>query len=40
VTRALEAADWVYLLHRGEIAFAGEPAELAGRDVFAEYVGG
>ncbi len=39
VTRALAVADWVYLLNRGEIAFAGEPAELAGRDVFAEYLG-
>lgn len=39
VSRALEVADWVYLLSRGEIVFAGEPAELADRDVFAEYVG-
>ena len=39
VTRALAAADWVYLLNRGEVAFAGEPAELEGRDIFAEYVG-
>ncbi|MBA3743279.1 ABC transporter ATP-binding protein [Sporichthya sp.] len=40
VTRALEAADYVYLLNRGEIAFAGEPPELDGADVFASYVGG
>ena len=39
VSRALEIADWVYLLSRGEVVFAGEPAELADRDVFAEYVG-
>jgi branched-chain amino acid transport system ATP-binding protein len=39
VTRALAVADWVYLLNKGEVAFAGEPAELADRDVFAEYVG-
>ena len=39
VSRALEVADWVYLLSRGEVVFAGEPAELADRDVFAEYVG-
>jgi len=39
VSRALEVADWVYLMSRGEIVFAGEPAELADRDVFAEYVG-
>jgi branched-chain amino acid transport system ATP-binding protein len=39
VTRALAAADYVYLLHRGEIAFAGEPSELEGEDVFTQYVG-
>jgi branched-chain amino acid transport system ATP-binding protein len=39
VTRALAAADFVYLLHRGEIAFAGEPSELEDQDVFSQYVG-
>jgi branched-chain amino acid transport system ATP-binding protein len=39
VTRALAVADWVYLLNRGEVVFAGEPAEMEGRDIFAEYVG-
>jgi branched-chain amino acid transport system ATP-binding protein len=39
VTRALAVADYVYLLNRGEIAFAGEPAELDDGDVFASYVG-
>jgi branched-chain amino acid transport system ATP-binding protein len=39
VTRALEAADYVYMLNRGEVAFAGEPGELEGRDVFAQYLG-
>jgi branched-chain amino acid transport system ATP-binding protein len=39
VTRALAAADYVYLLNRGEIAFAGEPSELDDADVFASYVG-
>ena len=39
VTRALAAADWVYLLSRGEIAFAGEPGELDSDAVFSEYVG-
>jgi branched-chain amino acid transport system ATP-binding protein len=39
VSRALEVADWAYLLSRGQVVFAGEPAELADRDVFAEYVG-
>ena len=39
VTRALAAADYVYLLNRGEIAFAGEPGELDDADVLASYVG-
>jgi branched-chain amino acid transport system ATP-binding protein len=39
VTRALEVADYVYLLNRGEVAFAGEPSELSGDAVFAQYVG-
>jgi branched-chain amino acid transport system ATP-binding protein len=39
VTRALEVADYVYMLNKGQLAFAGEPAELAGTDVFAAYVG-
>ena len=39
VTRALAVADYVYLLNRGRIAFAGEPAELDDADVFASYVG-
>lgn len=30
---ALRLAEVVYVLARGEIAFAGEPAELAGRDL-------
>jgi len=39
VTRALAVADYVYLLNRGEVAFAGEPSELQGEDVFTQYVG-
>jgi branched-chain amino acid transport system ATP-binding protein len=39
VTRALEVADYVYLLNKGEVAFVGQPSELDGDDVFAEYVG-
>jgi branched-chain amino acid transport system ATP-binding protein len=39
VTRALAAADYVYLLNRGQITFAGEPSELDDADVFANYVG-
>jgi branched-chain amino acid transport system ATP-binding protein len=39
VTRALELADVVYLLNKGEITFRGSPAELSSEDVFAEYLG-
>jgi branched-chain amino acid transport system ATP-binding protein len=39
VTRALEAADYVYLMSRGSVQFCGEPSELADIDVFATYVG-
>jgi branched-chain amino acid transport system ATP-binding protein len=39
VTRALAAADWVYLLNRGEVVFAGEPSEVDGDAVFTQYVG-
>jgi branched-chain amino acid transport system ATP-binding protein len=39
VARALEIANYVYLLNRGEITFAGEPKELEGTDVFMAYVG-
>jgi branched-chain amino acid transport system ATP-binding protein len=39
VTRALAAADFVYLLNRGQVAFVGQPSEIDGDDLFAEYVG-
>jgi branched-chain amino acid transport system ATP-binding protein len=39
VTRALELADYVFLLNRGEVVFSGEPAELDEQDLFADYVG-
>lgn len=39
VTRALGVADWVYLLNRGAVTFAGEPTELDGDAVFHQYVG-
>jgi len=39
VTRALGAADWVYLLGHGEVVFAGEPHELDSDAVFSAYVG-
>ena len=39
VPRALDVADYVYLLNRGQVSFAGDPGELADEDVFARYVG-
>jgi branched-chain amino acid transport system ATP-binding protein len=40
VTRALEAADFVFLMNRGQIAFAGETGEVDVDALAAEYVGG
>ena len=39
VTRALAISDFVYLLNKGTIAFAGEPGELDEEQVFKGYVG-
>lgn len=39
VAQALGLADYVYLLQRGQIVFAGEPGELDGDDLFKTYVG-
>jgi branched-chain amino acid transport system ATP-binding protein len=39
ITRALAIADYVYLLQRGRVVFAGEPAEIDGERVFSEYLG-
>ena len=39
VAKALALADLVYLLVRGRLVFAGEPAELGGSDIFARYLG-
>jgi branched-chain amino acid transport system ATP-binding protein len=39
VAKALALADLVYLLLRGRLVFAGEPAEIAGTDIFAQYLG-
>ena len=39
VTRALELADYVYMINRGTLVFAGEPAELEEEDVFRSYIG-
>jgi branched-chain amino acid transport system ATP-binding protein len=39
VGKALQLADYVYLLARGRIVLAGQPAELEGTDLFARYLG-
>ena len=39
VSRALELADFVYVLGRGRVVFAGEPGELDGGDLLASYLG-
>lgn len=39
VNKALALADYVYVLHRGRLSFAGEPGELHGEDLFARYLG-
>jgi branched-chain amino acid transport system ATP-binding protein len=39
VTRALAISDFVYLLNKGRVAFAGEPGELDEQQVFEGYVG-
>src|SRR5204863_7370419 len=40
VSKALELADYVYLLNRGRVSFVGEPVELEGNDaVLSSYLG-
>jgi branched-chain amino acid transport system ATP-binding protein len=39
VSKALQIADYAYILSRGEVSFAGESAELADADVFSRYLG-
>ena len=39
VTRALQIADFVYILNRGRVAFAGEPGELGDQSILASYLG-
>ena len=39
VAKALALADFVYVLQRGRIVFAGEPAELDADDVHRAYLG-
>jgi branched-chain amino acid transport system ATP-binding protein len=39
VARALELADYVYILNRGRICFAGEPSEVGDETVLESYLG-
>jgi branched-chain amino acid transport system ATP-binding protein len=39
VTKVMRVADFVYVLARGRIAFAGEPSELAHTDLIQQYLG-
>ena len=39
VSRALELADYVYVLRKGRIELAAEPAELGEADILASYLG-
>jgi branched-chain amino acid transport system ATP-binding protein len=39
VAKALQLADFAYLLVRGRLVFAGEPAEIQNTDIFNQYLG-
>jgi len=39
VDRALDLADYVYLMDRGRISFAGEPREISAEAIYESYVG-
>jgi branched-chain amino acid transport system ATP-binding protein len=39
VARALELADLVYVMARGQLVFVGEPSELGSGDLVARYLG-
>ena len=40
VDRVLSVVDYVYILHKGRVAFVGEPRECNDERIFAEYLGG
>ena len=40
VTRALELADYVYVLNKGQVSFAGEPGQVDEASVTSSYLGG
>ena len=39
VARALQLADYVYILDRGQISFAGEPGEISEETIMNSYLG-
>ena len=39
VTRALRLSDYVFLLNRGQVSFAGEPGEIDVDELFTRYMG-
>jgi branched-chain amino acid transport system ATP-binding protein len=39
VARALELADFVYILNKGRVAFVGECSELGEEEILASYLG-
>ena len=40
VSKALELADYVYIMKKGRIHFVGEPAQLNAEEILASYLGG
>jgi branched-chain amino acid transport system ATP-binding protein len=40
VDRAIDAADYVYLLHKGRIVLVAEPGQCRSTEIFSQYVGG
>ncbi len=39
VARALAIADYVYILHKGRVAFVGEPGQCEDHHIFEQYIG-
>jgi len=39
VDRVLEVADYVYILHKGQVVFVGEPEQCLKTEIFDQYVG-
>jgi branched-chain amino acid transport system ATP-binding protein len=39
VARALAIADYVYILHKGKVAFVGEPSQCEDHHIFEQYIG-